>query len=844
MLYLKESSCESFRWQSARSGCRQLSGQQVVRGVGLSTRKSTLKRYSVTCKCGNKMRVRSRHFGRMCRCTVCEFPIYVTFNNVTPPVHPSDREVLHHYDADSIPLIWNKGDLLMEMYDVREELGRGGMGVVHRVHHRGWGIDVAVKSPKKRLVRERGWVDTFEHECETWTNLPPHPNTVVCYCVRRLGDIPRVFVELVEGQDLGRIIRDKSLYEGDSDTVVHRILDIAIQVARGLHHAHENGVVHQDVKPRNMLVAASGDVKVTDFGLARVGVAENQGPSSGKLLRWGPLGGTPVYTSPDYKRLNEVTAQSDIWSLALSIIEMFSGEVFWQDGIEARNVMETLLAHGARYDVIPVIPPSLLPVLAQCFEEAPEDRPKSMLEMARMLEAAHERELGRPYFRSLPAIQVQKHDLMNNRAVSLAELGQRHEAEVIWTEIRGAEPTHIEARYNLALHQWRHGQISDNDVVAKLYRLCALHEGPWLPKYLLARVLVERGDATTACKILNNLTKKVRRDREVAFGIAISHEWTTKDKLPVWKARAHSTALTAVNVSYDGQWVLSGCAGGKVRLWERSSSAVFKTMAGHDGMVHALSIRACEKVCLSAGADGFVRMWSAGDASCIGELAGHEGPVLSMSVDEPKNTVITGGADGTIRHWDLTNRSCIRVIDTRDSAVLNLAISKNGLYALTGHESGMLRVWDLKTGEYLKCLSQNKGAVLAMDVSHSRPYVATSSGTKVKVWNLGRGEIIRTLDGHRTAVVGLRIDNSNRFVVSASSQGTMKIWNLETGQCVRSLRGTAPLALSQNGRYCVTGDPSGTLHCWQLYLDYTPPIAPYMICRNFIENGSISSSDI
>ena len=176
--------------------------------------------------------------------------------------------------------------------------------------------------------------------------------------------------------------------------------------------------------------------------------------------------------------------------------------------------------------------------------------------------------------------------------------------------------------------------------------------------------------------------------------------------------------------------------------------------------------------------------------------------------------------------------------------MLNVAISKNGKYALSGHESGLLRVWDLDTGENLKCLSQNKGAVLAMDVSQTRPYAATSSGNKVKVWNVGRGEIMRTLEGHRTAVVDVCIDGSNRFVVSASSQGTMKIWNLQTGQCVRSLRGTAPLALSQNGRYCVTGDPSGALHCWQLYLDYTPPIAPYMICRNFIENGTISSSDI
>ncbi|MCF6284508.1 MAG: protein kinase, partial [Candidatus Hydrogenedentes bacterium] len=553
-------------------------------------------------------------------------------------MHPSDREVLPHYDADSIPFDWSKGDLLMEMYDVRGELGRGGMGVVHRVHHRGWGIDVAVKSPKKRLAKKRGWVDTFEHECETWTNLPPHPNTVMCYCVRRLGNVPRVFVEFVDGKDLGRLIKDKGRYEGDTDTVVERILDIAIQVARGLHHAHENGVVHQDVKPKNVLVANSGDVKVTDFGLARVGEIESgDGDSPGKLVRWGPLGGTPVYVSPDYKRLDEVTAQSDIWSLGLSIIEMFSGEIFWQDGLEARTVMETLLRHGARYDEIPVMPPSLLPVLSQCFEEAPEDRPAGMLELAKLLESVHERELGRPYLRHLPEIEVQQYDLMNNRAVSLSELGQKHEAEALWVEIRGADPEHVEARYNLALHQWRHGRISDNEVAAKLYRICVIHEDSWLPKCLLARVLVERGDATTACMIFDELPKSAHRNREVAFGMAISHEWAAKDKMPIWEARAHSSALTAVHASCDGQWVLTGCDGGKIRLWDRSSSTVWQTMSGHDGTVHALVIRASEKSCLSAGEDGFIRIWNSESGTCTGELTGHDGPVRSIDLGESSN---------------------------------------------------------------------------------------------------------------------------------------------------------------------------------------------------------------
>ncbi|MBL7647285.1 MAG: serine/threonine protein kinase [Candidatus Hydrogenedentes bacterium] len=782
----------------------------------------------------------------MCRCTVCEFPIYVTINSVTPPVHPEDKKEFHHYDAASIPFKWEKGDLLMELYDVRDELGRGGMGVVHRVHHRGWGIDVAVKSPKERLVEERGWVATFEHECETWVNLPPHPNTVICYCVRRLGDIPRVFVEYVDGPDLGNMIRDKSLYRGSLEEKLHRMFDIIIQVCKGLNHAHVNGVVHQDVKPKNILVAKTGEVKVTDFGLARVGVAERDPGSSspGKLIRWGPLGGTPVYSSPDYKRLNEVTAQSDVWSLGLAILEMFSGEVFWHDGQEARSTMKTLLQYGARYPEVPRIPKSLVPVLEQCFEVEPSARPDGMLGLARLIEEVYRKEIGRVYHRSSHDLEVHSFDLMNNRAVSLADLGQAYEAEALWTEIRGADPNHIEARYNLALHQWRVGKISDNEVVAKLYRLCALHEGHWMPPYLLARVLVERGDAAAACTVLDNLSPADKRSREVAFGIAVSHERMPKDKKKIWELLAHSTALTAVHLSNDGSHFLSGCLAGRIRYWERHEHRLLRTLEGHTGAVNAFAVRRAETIAFSAGADGTIRQWDLARGEGLRVLEGHEGPVLSLDLCDEMRVLISGGQDGTVRHWDLATGACVHTWHTQDSPVFSLAVSSNGAYAISGHESGNLAVWDIRDGRLLKRYTQNKGPVVSMAVSHTRPYVVTTSGRNIRVWNLGRGEIIHTLRGHKTDVHGVCIDQMNRYILSASAQGTLKMWDMKTGQCIRSLQGTAPVSLSQDGRYCLTGDEAGVLKCWQVHLDEAPLIAPFVICRDFMKRSEIPEVEV
>jgi serine/threonine protein kinase len=111
---------------------------------------------------------------------------------------------------------WQKGDVLLEQYEVLGTLGEGGMGTVYKVHHRGWNIDLAVKSPRPALF---AWVDgkeNFMREAETWVILHLHPHIVSCYYVRLIDGIPRIFAEYVAGGSLADWIRSRRLYEGGS----------------------------------------------------------------------------------------------------------------------------------------------------------------------------------------------------------------------------------------------------------------------------------------------------------------------------------------------------------------------------------------------------------------------------------------------------------------------------------------------------------------------------------------------------------------------------------------------------------------------------------------------------
>ena len=158
---------------------------------------------------------------------------------------------------------WQVGEVVLDLYEVTGVLGEGGMGRVYRVRHRGWDVDLAVKTPLAAVLAAAGGADNFEREAETWVNLGLHPHTVSCYYVRRVDGVPRVFAEFVDGGSLYEWIRDGRL------RAVDQILDVAIQFAWGLHYAHDQGLVHRDVKPANLMLTTDGAAKVTDFGLTR-----------------------------------------------------------------------------------------------------------------------------------------------------------------------------------------------------------------------------------------------------------------------------------------------------------------------------------------------------------------------------------------------------------------------------------------------------------------------------------------------------------------------------------------------------------------------------------------------
>ncbi|MDR1919882.1 MAG: protein kinase, partial [Tannerellaceae bacterium] len=291
----------------------------------------------------------------------------------------------------------------------------GGMGQVFRVHHTGWGVALAMKQAKRELFRSEKQKQFFIHECEAWIGLGLHPHIVSCYYVREIDGILSIFSEWMDGGNLSESIRNESLYEGGEKAALARLLDIAIQTARGLHYAHEQGLIHQDVKPANLLLSKDGTAKVADFGLANA-------LDSGAY--------TQAYCSPEQAAGEPLSRRTDTWSWAVSVLEMFLGVRPWQSGVVAGAGCEDYFSMDARI----AIPEALKPLLRHCFQSREADRPQDFSLIEAELQKVYQSETGKPYPRPPIKAAPNTADSLNNRALSFLDIGKPAEAEAYWQQ--------------------------------------------------------------------------------------------------------------------------------------------------------------------------------------------------------------------------------------------------------------------------------------------------------------------------------------------------------------------------------------------------------------------------
>ncbi|MBF8185386.1 protein kinase [Nonomuraea sp. K274] len=752
--------------------------------------------------------------------------------------------------------VWRVGEVVLGLYEVRDVVRSGGMGLVHRVLHRGWNVELAVKTPRPELVATGEGVRDFEAEAATWVGLGEHPHTVNCVYVRRLDGVPRVFAEWLDGGSLAEAVRDGHLYAGGPREALRRILDIAVQTAWGLRHAHRHGIVHQDVKPANVLLAGDGTAKITDFGLARARAAAGEGtvvPQGASVLA-GYGGMTPAYCSPEQAEAAawsedsgrpraDLTRATDTWSWALTVLEMFAGHPPCRYGQTAAEVFAAFVSAGpsaeGRDASVPVMPDGLVSLMRRCFTWDQAERPKDMGALAAELTEIYAEVIGQPYPRQRPRTAVRLADELSNQALSLLDLGRTGEAESLWRRAAEIDPHNPHVTYNRGLHLWRAGVSTDAQVINDLEGVRTTHPGDWMGDYLLGLVHLERGDTESARNLLRAALRLAPGSPEIVTALDLAE--STPQAGPPGVLTGHTDWVTWVAISADGQTGVSAGRDGTIRVWDLVGHHCLRVMTVTDDKygVNGLVIDAKAGQAIIVEIRGPARIWDLRTGRLVRTLVDQVEDIpdlrahpVSMTADGRRAVISVSSewSNGTVRVWDTSTGRCVETVTTGPGGerLANLsAVSGDGRVAVSVNPpNGGAHVWDTRTGKVLRTFEG--GYFKAKISADGRTVVAQEElghKARVQVWDLpdGRERCAVTRPGGAGYQFAVNADGSRAVCVASES---LELWDLTTGRCLRTWQQRCKdVAVSADGRFALTGD--GAAKVTLIELPSPGPAAPW-----------------
>ncbi|MDR0329026.1 MAG: protein kinase [Planctomycetaceae bacterium] len=715
--------------------------------------------------CSHPYKLDDSLIGKRATCKQCRNVFVLT--NTTPPVALTDlafdlqpqqtterksfsKKTVQSFSADSG--LWNVGDLILGVYEVQPlaegvPYAEGGVGVVQRVYHREWDMHLAVKSPKPQFFQSEHGKKSYEHEAQTWVELGLHPNIVTCYLVRRIGGIPRLFAEFVSDGSLRDWILDGRLYEGGSDAALLRILNIAIQFAWGLEHAHRQTLLHLDVKPANVMMSDQTP-KVSDFGLSQTAMEGNDNDDESD--NYVTIGMTPGYCSPEqylsvelmkqqrYDDLPKLTVQTDMWSWAVSVFSMFRGgpPCNKQGGQNARSVFQKFLQRPPS-DTLPEVPNAAAKLLLRCFESEPEKRPESMEQIADELTKIYKDVAGSAFPRPKPVNAVWTPDSINNRAMSLLDLNKPAESAKLFNQAIAMQPWHPTVTYNRTMLSWRLAQLTDVAAIEQLETLIKMRPKESKAVYVLGLAQRERGNLAAALELFSD-SLDMEDKEDVRRAISATESLLTDEARFLENFSLSDTSERKVYADSTGEFILfysepqmlalHSTVTGQLRrtfkmpdvqtkegerlalssdlLWGLyaeqggfsvrrvgNAALVYTFQKINWGRLSAKQVVLPEKALMGDVTKNRVVISDINTKHIYGSLLGHEDDITALTLSADGRFALTAGDDRTVRLWELPSCRCLRTFSIPKQTVDAVYLGPNGLFALSVTASGLLRLW-------------------------------------------------------------------------------------------------------------------------------------------------------
>ncbi len=731
-------------------------------------------------------------------------------------------------------------------YELQEELGRGGMGIVFRARQVSLNRTVAVKMILSGGLAKEEQIKRFHAEAEAAAALE-HPGIVPVYEVDEHDGCHYFSMGFVEGQSLAERLHDGPLPTVIAARLIHSI-------AEAVAYAHEQGIIHRDLKPHNVLLDRKGDPKITDFGLAkRISEASD-------LTETGQLLGTPSYMPPEQAsgRHEEIGPAADVYSLGAILYAMLIGHPPFQAANRDDILFQVKFKEPlAPRTLNPRIPRDLETICLKCLEKNASRRyPMARLladEVGRYLrgETIHARPVGRvaktgrwcrrnPLAAMLIGLVAIVATVSPVVAVNYARLAER--------ETRARED---ETRARLEADRQR----DRADLEAEQSRRAL-----YFTRMVAAQIAWDSNQIASAVELLESQIPAAGDDREDLR----SFEWyllwrlTHPDTIPLGP---HERGVNCVAVTADGRRVVTGGVDKRICIFDASTGRLLDKLEGHRGEVTSLCClpTARGETLVSGSSDQTLRCW---DLESGAELttaritlsgrpvslaaAAHRALVAVAQLDgkvvlvrlasrvlpedasaQPADEVSLAGSTHTLRParnrpfpvpgqvafspdgqslalcessrvvevWDVATGER-RLSQRMPSGVLALSFSRDGR-RLAAAGNKLIAVWDLEANEVemLEEFTRVASSIRFSPVSDSHLAVACLNSA-VEVWDVAAGARILPLQQHEAAVKEVRFFPDGKRIVTGSVDRFARIWDMEKALAAQQrelIRGTRPI---------------------------------------------------